>query len=102
MIRDAAMTASATGSEPVSAAEQIEFCYEHGWTDGLPVVPASRALVDDMLGAAALRPDAVIAEMPSRKVSVTAEKVAINAVMAGCRPEYLPVVIAAVKGLAAM
>lgn len=95
------MTVSAAGSEPVSAAEQIEFCYERGWTDGLPVVPATRALVDDMLGAAALKPDAVIAEMPSRKVSVTAEKVAINAVMAGCRPDYLPVVIAAVKGLAA-
>lgn len=95
------MTVSAASSEPVSAAEQIEFCYERGWTDGLPVVPATRALVDDMLGAAALKPDAVIAEMPSRKVSVTAEKVAINAVMAGCRPDYLPVVIAAVKGLAA-
>jgi len=94
------MTVSAAGGEPVSAAEQIEFCYERGWTDGLPVVPATRVLVDDMLGAAALRPDAVIAEMPSRKVSVTAEKVAINAVMAGCRPEYLPVVAAAVKGLA--
>jgi hypothetical protein len=92
---------SAAGGEPASAAEQIEYCYGRGWTDGLPVVPATQALVDDMLGAAALKPDAVIAEMPSRKVSVTAEKVAINAVMAGCRPDYLPVVIAAVKGLAA-
>jgi hypothetical protein len=95
------MTVSAAGGEPASAAEQIEYCYGRGWTDGLPVVPATQALVDDMLGAAALKPDAVIAEMPSRKVSVTAEKVAINAVMAGCRPDYLPVVIAAVKGLAA-
>lgn len=95
------MTVSAAGGEPASAVEQIEYCYGRGWTDGLPVVPATQALVDDMLGAAALKPDAVIAEMPSRKVSVTAEKVAINAVMAGCRPDYLPVVIAAVKGLAA-
>jgi hypothetical protein len=80
--------------------EQIEYCYERGWTDGLPVVPATRPLVDAMLEAAGLQPDAVIASMPSRKVAVTAEKVAINAVMAGCRPEYLPVVVAAVKGLA--
>ena len=85
-------------SEEVS--EQIEYCYERGWTDGLPVVPATRPLVDTMLEAGGLRPDAVIASMPSRKVSLTAEKVAINAVMAGCRPEYLPVVVAAVKGLA--
>ena len=82
------------------AAEEIEFCYARGWTDGLPVIPATRESVHDMLNAADLAPDAVIAEMPSRKVAVTAEKVAINAVMAGCKPEYLPVVVAAVKALA--
>jgi hypothetical protein len=86
---------------PINASEQIEFCYARGWTDGLPVVPASRALVDEMLEAGGLKPDTVIANMPSRKVDVTAEKVAINAVMAGCKPEYMPVVVAAVKGLAA-
>jgi hypothetical protein len=86
---------------PINAAEQIEFCYARGWTDGLPVVPATRALVAEMLEAGGLKPDAVIAAMPSRKVAVTAEKVAINAVMAGCKPEYMPVVAAAVKGLAA-
>lgn len=86
---------------PINASEQIEFCFARGWTDGLPVVPATRDLVKDMLEAGGLRPDAVIAEMPSRKVAVTADKVAINAVMAGCKPEYMPVVAAAVKGLAA-
>lgn len=85
---------------PVNASEQIEFCYARGWTDGLPVVPASRALVSEMLAAGGLRAEAVMAEMPSRKVAVTAEKVAINAVMAGCKPEYMPVVAAAVKALA--
>ncbi len=85
----------------INASEQIEFCFSRGWTDGLPVVPATRALVIDMLEAGGLRPDAVIAQMPSRKVAVTAEKVAINAVMAGCKPEYMPVVVAAVKALAA-
>jgi len=85
---------------PINVLEQIEFCYARGWTDGLPVVPASRALVDAMLLANELKGDEVIAHMPSRKVAVTAENIAINAVMAGCKPEYLPVVIAAVKGLA--
>jgi hypothetical protein len=86
---------------PINVSEHIEFCFARGWTDGLPVLPATRALVKEMLEAGGLRSDAVIAEMPSRKVSLTAEKVAINAVMAGCRPEYMPVVAAAVKGLAA-
>ena len=85
---------------PVNASEQIEFCYARGWTDGLPVVPATRNLVEDMLEAGGLRPDAVIAEMPSRNASVTAGKVAINAVMAGCKPEYMTVVVAAIKALA--
>ena len=44
-------------------------------------------------------PDAIIAEMPSRKAAVTAEKIAINAVMAGCRPEYFPVILAGIEGL---
>lgn len=82
------------------AAGQIELCHARGWTDGLPVVPASRRLVDAMLAAGGLRGDTVIAEMPSRKVAVTAEKVAINAVMAGCLPVYMPVVVAAVRALA--
>lgn len=85
---------------PINASEQIEFCYARGWTDGLPVVPASRPLVAQMLDMTRLKPDAVIAEMPSRKVALTAEKVAINAVMAGCKPEYMPVLVAAVKALA--
>lgn len=93
--------ANGKATAPASASEQIEYCYERGWSDGLPVVPATRALVDAMLEAGGLKPETVIASMPSRKVAVTAEKVAINAVMAGCKPEYMPVVTAAVKGLAA-
>jgi hypothetical protein len=85
---------------PINASEQIEFCYARGWTDGLPVVPASRLLVAQMLDAARLKPETVITDMPSRKVALTAEKVAINAVMAGCKPETMPVVVAAVKALA--
>ena len=95
---DKAASTAASGSgagAPLDAAAQIELCHARGWTDGLPVVPATRPLVDDMLDAAGLAGEAIIAEMPSRKVAITAEKVAINAVMAGCRPECMPVVVAA-------
>jgi hypothetical protein len=85
---------------PINASEQIELCYARGWTDGLPVIPPSRTLVSEMLDGARLTADAIVAQMPSRKVAITAEKVAANAVMAGCRPEYMPVVVAAVRALA--
>lgn len=53
-----------------------------------------------MLAAANLAPDHQIGFIPEREISITAEKVAINAVMAGCRPEYMPVVVAAIEGIA--
>jgi hypothetical protein len=82
-----------------NAVEAIELCYSKGWTDGLPVVPATEGAIHSMLDAAGLDPDAEIAFIEQRQVSVTAEKVAINAVMAGCKPEYMPVVVAAIKGI---
>jgi len=80
--------------------QAIEFCYERGWTDGLPVVPPTEASVRAMLDAVGLEPDAQIAFITNRQVAVTAEKVAINAVMAGCLPEHMPIVVAAIEGIA--
>jgi len=80
-------------------AELIEAYYERGWTDGLPVVPPTDASIARMLAAGGLAGDALIGEITERGVQVSAEKLAINAVMAGCRPEYFPVVVAAVRGL---
>src|SRR5262249_8116360 len=77
----------------------IETCYERGWTDGLPVVPPTDALVDAMLAAGPCRPDDVLLHEPVRDRAVTGEKAAINAVMAGCRPEYFPVVGAALQAI---
>ena len=85
--------------EPEDAAALIEAYYERGWTDGLPVVPPSDKSLAAMLAAGGLRGDEAIGEIPDRGVVVTAEKLAINAIMAGCRPEYLPVVVAAIRGL---
>jgi hypothetical protein len=79
--------------------ELIEAYYDAGWTDGLPVVPPSDASVEAMLAAGGFRGDEVIGEIAGRNQVVVADKVAINAVMAGCKPDYLPVVVAALKGL---
>ncbi len=81
-------------------AQAIELCFEKGWTDGLPVVPPTAAQVRAMLDAAGLEPEQQVAFITNRQVAVTAEKVAINAVMAGCKPEYMPVVVAAIEGIA--
>jgi hypothetical protein len=81
-------------------AEALELCYRRGWTDGLPVVPPTEPAVRAMLAAVALEPDAQIAFITNRQVAISAEKVAINAVMAGCLPEHMPVVVAGIEGIA--
>src|SRR5215813_8028857 len=87
------------GFDAVDPWSAIEQCYERGWTDGLPVVPPTEALVDAMLGAGPWKADHVLLHEPVRGRAVTAEKAAINAVMAGCRPEYFPVVGAALEAI---
>src|SRR5262249_24928842 len=81
-------------------AEAMELCFTKGWTDGLPVIPPGIESVTAMLQGIGVEPDQQIAFIENRQVSVTAEKVAINAVMAGCKPEYMPVVVAAVEAMA--
>src|SRR4051794_40095519 len=81
--------------------EAIEYCYRAGWTDGLPVVPPTEARVRLFLEEAGLAPETIVAELPDLGRALFAEKVAINAVMAGCLPAYLPVVLAAVEAMAA-
>ena len=78
----------------------IELCYEKGWTDGLPVVPPTEKSVRAMLDGAGLAPDHQVGFITNRQVAISAEKVAINAVMAGCLPAYMPIVVAAVEALA--
>src|SRR5262245_8842420 len=82
------------------AIDPVELCFERGWTDGLPVVPPTETRVRALLDAAGLAPDHQAAFITNRQGAVGAEKVATNAVMAGCKPEYMPVVVAAVEGLA--
>jgi hypothetical protein len=79
--------------------ELIEAYFARGWTDGLPVTPPTEKSVADVLAAAELHGDQILGVIPERNTVVIARKVAINAVMAGCRPEYMPVVVAAIEGL---
>ncbi len=77
--------------------DEWEAAHDRGWSDGLPVVPPTEARVLRMLEGTSRAPDEVVAIVPPDLVECTVEKVAINAVMAGCKPEYLPVVLAAVE-----
>lgn len=80
--------------------DEMEALFDRGWTDGLPVVPPTEARVLRMLEGTTRAPDDIVTVMPPDLVECTVEKVAINAVMAGCLPEYLPVVLAAVEAAA--
>ncbi len=77
--------------------DPVEICYQRGWSDGLPVVPPTPERVLRMLAGTTRDPGEVLGAMPPDLAECTVEKVAVNAVLAGCRPEYLPVVLAAVE-----
>lgn len=88
---------SARRLELAELEDPMEACFERGWSDGLPVVPPTQARVSAMLDGTERDPGEVVGTVPPDLVPCTIEKIAINAVLAGCRPEYLPVVIAAVE-----
>jgi len=71
-----------------------------GWTDGLPIIPPTEEAVAEALEYTDLDPLESVGKIPATRADATVLNVAINAVMAGCRPEYLPVVLAAIRGLA--
>jgi len=79
--------------------EANELFHARGWTDGLPVIPPTPEKVARFLDAAGLAGDEQLGFYEERRIPVTAEKVAINAVMAGCRPEYFPVVVAIMEAM---
>ena len=77
---------------------------ERNWTDGLPIVPPTedrvQAMIDYVNTELGWKPDDLIGALPPKNGMATVEKIAINAVMAGCRPEYMPVLVGTVKGMA--
>ena len=87
------LTSSRITTTDFAAAQ--ETYHSNGWTDGLPVVPPTPELVSACLEWALLSPEHLVGIEPVRERSITAEKLAINAVMAGCLPEHFPLVVTA-------
>jgi hypothetical protein len=84
--------------DPFTSANEL--FYQRGWTDGLPIVPPMDVILKQMLKGTNLTPSYVVATLAPMGGEATVEKIAINAVMAGCRPEYMPVLVAAVEAIA--
>jgi len=79
--------------------ELQELFHSRGWTDGLPIVPPTVEAVEACLAWAGLSPDHLVGVEPVRHRTLTAEKVAINAVMAGCLPSHFPIVVTALTAM---
>ncbi|MEU6645571.1 hypothetical protein ABZ863_23890 [Saccharomonospora sp. NPDC046836] len=90
------MSGTESDAERLDYARQaIEHAYDKGWTDGLPVVPVTAGMVEEFLATTARARDEVIAAVPHLGRECTVEQAAVNAALAGCRPEFFPVVLAA-------
>ncbi|MFM1895444.1 MAG: hypothetical protein RLZZ385_518 [Pseudomonadota bacterium] len=79
------------------AEDVMEACFDRGWTDGLPVVPPTPLRVLRMLRATPRKASDIVGVIPPDNVPCSVEKVAVNAVLAGCKPEYFPTVLAVVE-----
>ena len=85
--------------ELASAEDEFESMFTRGWTDGLPVIPPTPERVLRMLTGTTRSPQDIVAIAPPNLVELTIEKIAINAVMAGALPEYLPWIITALEAV---
>ena len=86
-------------SPDIADVDLVELYFERGWTDGLPVMPPTREKVDAVVAALGGEAAFVECKIAPRWGSLTREVLAVNMVMAGCRPEYAPVVRAAILAL---
>lgn len=90
-------------SRPIEVGEMDdphEVAYDRGWSDGLPVIPPTDLRIARMLGGTTRKPGEILGLIPPNLAECTVEKAAVNAVLAGCRPDHLPVLIAAVAAMA--
>ena len=94
----------AESDEPVQVSDNPDSIYQlfqaRGWIDGLPFIPPGEERVAKMLAYTDRDPKEVLAVLPPRWGEATLEKIAVNAVMAGCLPQYFPVIVAAVSAMA--
>jgi hypothetical protein len=86
-------------AQPDETVNAIEFIYEQGWTDGLPIAPPTVEKARAMVERSGRAADELIAELPPKGGKATVEKIATNAVMAGCLPAYMPVVLTPLEAM---
>ncbi len=84
---------------PADPALMFQYFINRGWSDGLPPLAPTRSAVDAMIAGSGMEKDAVLGVIPPLNGIATVEKIAANAVMAGCLPEYFPLLVAAVRGV---
>jgi len=80
--------------------DEFEFFFEKAWSNGLPVVPPTEERIERMLSGTKRSPEEVLGVIPPAFEEVTVQSAAVHAVMAGCKPEYMPVVIAGIETIA--
>ncbi|MGW9550328.1 hypothetical protein ACWG8W_04675 [Citricoccus zhacaiensis] len=85
--------------DPTASRAMAEYLFDRGWSDGLPVLPATQEVVEEFLLHTDRGPDEILAGLPQLDRHATVRDIALHAAMAGCRPEYLPVVLTAWEAL---
>jgi hypothetical protein len=90
---------TATVEVPAEPGLMFQYFINRGWSDGLPMLPPTHAAIDAIISGSGLKKDDVLGVIPPLNGIATVERVAANAVMAGCLPDYFPLVVAAVKGV---
>ena len=98
-MHDFSSTLTARRIELSDALAAMEYFYQQGWTDGLPIIPPTPERVSEFLEFGNKFPGDILGMIPARNRIITAEKVAINALMAGCLPNYMPVIVAAIEAM---
>jgi hypothetical protein len=93
------LTLASSRREVANAEEAQELFQVNGWSDGLPIIPPTVELVEQFIATSGSEPDEVVINLREQSRTVTVEQIAINSVAAGCRPEYLPVVITALRAM---
>jgi hypothetical protein len=86
-------------ADPAEIRRAMEYYHDRGWTDGLPVVPVTESYLAEFLATTSRDPDEVLMPMPQLNRQCTVRLAAVNAALAGCRPDYFPVVLAAWESL---
>ena len=79
--------------------DEFEFFFEKSWSDGLPVIPPTEARIERLLGGTSRGANEPVGEIPPAFEAASVRDIAVHAVMAGCKPEYLPVVLAGVEAM---